>query len=81
MFVLTNDKNKPLGRPYNYYQIKELAKDPDIDFNKMTMMFVGGFLSSPFFPFASGMGIAFKKVGYNVIMLDTLFFTAIEYPL
>ncbi|XP_046968948.1 lipase member H-like isoform X1 [Vanessa cardui] len=67
-------------RKYNYFQTNELAKDPDIDFKKNTMLYVGGFLDSPIFPLASIMGAAYENSGYNVLLLDTNTFTTVEYP-
>ncbi|XP_050351751.1 lipase member H-A-like [Nymphalis io] len=67
-------------RKYNYFQTNELAKDPDIDFNKNTVLYVGGYLDSPIFPFASIMGAAYENLGYNVLLLDTNMFTTLEYP-
>ncbi|XP_041986996.1 lipase member H-like [Aricia agestis] len=74
------NSNHTLGRHYNYYQVDRLADDPDIDFSKNTMIYVGGYLSSPFLPYNTGMGVEYKKLGYNVIMLDALMFNTIEYP-
>ncbi|XP_041986256.1 phospholipase A1-like [Aricia agestis] len=65
---------------YDYFQMDQLAKDPEVDFRRKTMVFCGGYLSSPFMPLASSMGQAYKKLGYNVFMLDTLFFTLDQYP-
>lgn len=68
-------------RKYNYFQMAQLAKDPDLDWeNKKTMLYVGGFLDSPSFLFASSMGKVYKALGYNVLMLDTNWFTTVEYP-
>ena len=60
--------------------MKELAKDPAIDFEKKTMVYLGGFLDSPGFPYASFMSSAYKNIGYNVLLLDTNMFTTMEYP-
>ncbi|XP_035445126.2 lipase member I-like isoform X1 [Spodoptera frugiperda] len=64
---------------YNYYQMKEMAKDPWIDWRKPTMMYVGGFLDSPQYPFALSIGVVYKKLGYNVFLLDTNPFTTFAY--
>ena len=60
--------------------MKELAKDPAIDFEKKTMVYLGGFLDSPVFPPALFMSSAYKNIGYNVLLLDTNMFTTVEYP-
>nr|XP_049706707.1 lipase member H [Helicoverpa armigera] len=65
---------------YNYYQMKELAKDPHIDFKKKTVMYVGGFLDHPQLPFALTAGAVYKRMGYNVFLLDTNRFTTVAYP-
>lgn len=68
-------------RKYNYFQMAQLAKDPDLDWeNKKTMLYVGGFLDSPSFLFASNMAKVYKALGYNALMLDTNWFTTVEYP-
>ncbi|XP_041986254.1 lipase member H-like [Aricia agestis] len=68
-------------RRYNYYEMKGLAKDPYFNFNKRTMLFVSGFLDSPLFPFTRMMADAYSKLGYNVLSLDTLKFTTVDYPI
>lgn len=60
--------------------MKELAKDPAIDFQKMTMIYFGGFMDSPNFLYASAMASAYKNIGYNVLLVDTNMFTTMEYP-
>ncbi|XP_041986257.1 lipase member H-like [Aricia agestis] len=80
ILVITSN-NSMTHRKYNYFQMDKLAKDPYLDWSKKTLMFVGGFMSSPFFPYSSSMGSAYKKLGYNVLMLDTLEYTTVEYPL
>ncbi|XP_072947741.1 lipase member H-like isoform X3 [Epargyreus clarus] len=68
-------------RKYTYYQMNELAKDPDIDFSKKTMLYVGGFLDSPNFPLAINLGAVYSDLGYNIMLLDTNMFTTVDYPI
>ncbi|XP_075979037.1 lipase member H-A-like [Anticarsia gemmatalis] len=65
---------------YNYYQMKELVKDPNIDFDRPTMLYVGGYLDHPKYLPAMVLGAVYKKLGYNVLLLDTNSFTMTEYP-
>ncbi|XP_034831145.1 lipase member H-B-like [Maniola hyperantus] len=74
------DSTGALRRKYNYYQMAQLAKDPDLDFNKKTLLYVGGFLDSPSFIFATLTARTYLSLGYNVLLLDTNWFTTMEYP-
>ncbi|XP_068618728.1 lipase member H-A-like [Battus philenor] len=65
---------------YTYYQMRELARDPDIDFKKKTMIYVGGFMDSPNFPIARSIASVYLDRGYNVLLLDTNTFTTMHYP-
>ncbi|XP_046968883.1 lipase member H-like [Vanessa cardui] len=78
--IYVKNSNSSIRRKYNYFQTNELAKDPNIDFRKNTMLYVGGFLDSPFFPLASNMAASYENFGYNVLRLDTNTFTTVEYP-
>ncbi|CAK1585949.1 unnamed protein product [Parnassius mnemosyne] len=66
---------------YTYYQMRELARDRDINFKRKTMLYVGGFLDSPNFPIARTLASAYHEVGYNVLLLDTNTFTTMQYPM
>ncbi|CAH2039369.1 unnamed protein product, partial [Iphiclides podalirius] len=66
---------------YNYYQMRQLARDPDIDFSRKTLLYIGGFLDSPNFPIARTISTVYHDVGYNVLLLDTNTFTTMEYPM
>ncbi|XP_072947739.1 phospholipase A1 member A-like isoform X1 [Epargyreus clarus] len=67
-------------RRYTYYQMKELAQDPDVDFSKKTMLFVGGYLDTTGFVPSAVMGSEYKGLGYTVLLLDTNWFTTFVYP-
>ncbi|XP_023950156.2 lipase member H-A [Bicyclus anynana] len=78
--IQTGTDPNAVKRKYNYYQMANLAKDPDLDFRKKTCIYVGGYLDSPNFLFAMASARAYKALGYNVLMLDTNMFTTMEYP-
>ncbi|XP_053607004.1 lipase member H-like isoform X2 [Plodia interpunctella] len=69
-----------MRKKYNYFQMKEMSKDPTMDYSKRTMLYVGGFLDSPNFPFARTIEIYYKRLGFNVWLLDVNRFTTMEYP-
>ncbi|CAH2090830.1 unnamed protein product [Euphydryas editha] len=78
IYVQGNDSL--IRRRYSYHETRFLANDPDLDFGKKTMLYVGGYLDSPSFPFSTLMGVSYKSIGYNVLLLDTNYFTTMEYP-
>ncbi|XP_045495939.1 lipase member H-B-like isoform X2 [Colias croceus] len=78
MTVANSDKVMP--NKYSFYQMKDLALDPNIDFRRNTVLYIGGYLDSPSFIFARNMGAAYKDLGYNVLLLDTNMFTTMQYP-
>ncbi|XP_038206288.1 lipase member H-B-like [Zerene cesonia] len=78
MTVANSDKVLP--NKYNFYQMKQLAFDPDMDFKKKTVLYVGGYLDSPGFVFARNIAAVYKDLGYNVLLLDTNLFTTMQYP-
>ncbi|CAH0729994.1 unnamed protein product, partial [Brenthis ino] len=81
MFVLGNTSGFFGGlRQYGFHQMRELAKDPHIDFKKKTMLYVGGYMDIPRSPLAIFMAHAYKNIGYNVLLLSTEKFTTMEYP-
>lgn len=59
--------------------MEELASK--MDFEKKTAVYVGGFLDFPAFIIASSLGVMYRKLGYNALLLDTNYFTTMEYPL
>lgn len=66
---------------YSYYQIDELAKNPYVNFSKPSVLYVGGYLDHPSFPPGQVLGAVYKKLGYNVFLLNTNFFTVSDYAL
>ncbi|XP_061714826.1 lipase member H-B-like [Cydia pomonella] len=81
LYMTVMNKDHRLTRSYDYYHIGNLAKNKDIDFSKKTLLYCGGYLDSTSWPFGSVLGQAYKDSGYNVLLLDTLEFTARSYPL
>ncbi|XP_047993446.1 lipase member H-like isoform X2 [Leguminivora glycinivorella] len=65
---------------YNYYGMNELAKSPDMDFNKKTWIYIGGYMEANAWRAGRNVGYDYKARGYNVISLDTIEFTARHYP-
>ncbi|KAI8426020.1 hypothetical protein MSG28_004996 [Choristoneura fumiferana] len=65
---------------YDYYHAADIAKHPGFDMNKKTFMYVAGYLDATTLPLGRTMGEIYKKLGYNVLILDTLEFTAKEFP-
>ncbi|XP_061714706.1 pancreatic lipase-related protein 2-like [Cydia pomonella] len=66
--------------PYNYYQMQQLAKHPEIDFGKKTFLYVGGYLDGTGLPVGRTLGQVYNELGYNVLLLDYLEFTARDFP-
>lgn len=59
-----------------------MGKDPYLDLkNKKTMFFFGGFLDSPHFLVSGFMGEAYRKLGYNVLLMDINRFVTVHYPM
>ncbi|XP_052758894.1 pancreatic lipase-related protein 2-like isoform X2 [Galleria mellonella] len=65
---------------YSYYQMKELSDEPTMDYSKKTMLYVGGFLDSPNYPFATALETNYRRLGYNVLLVDMNKFFKVEYP-
>ncbi|KOB75067.1 Uncharacterized protein OBRU01_08153 [Operophtera brumata] len=64
---------------YNYYQMKQLAKQ--MDFSKKTVLFMGGYLDSAvLYPISPAMGGLYTRKGYNVLLLEYIQFTTVMYP-
>ncbi|XP_047993709.1 phospholipase A1 member A-like [Leguminivora glycinivorella] len=80
LFVTVMNKEYRLTKSYDYYHIRSLAKNQDVDFSKKTLLYCGGYLDSNSWPFGRVLGELYKDLGYNVLLLDTLEFTARLYP-
>ncbi|XP_011552131.3 lipase member H-B [Plutella xylostella] len=69
------------SRTYNYYQAKEIAKNPNWDFRRKTILFLGGYLDSPNFFVSQIMGKTYRKMGYNVLLMEANRFLTLHYPI
>ncbi|GBP24142.1 Lipase member H-A [Eumeta japonica] len=65
---------------YGYYQMAELAKDPDVDFKRKTLIYVLGYTEPAHYPIPWTLGKVYKDLGYNVIVLDINRYTTTYYP-
>ncbi|XP_037294640.1 phospholipase A1 [Manduca sexta] len=63
---------------YNYHQMKELAANSD--FSKKIFMYMPGYIDHISFPVSPLMGIQYKKLGYNVWILEYSAFSLWFYP-
>ncbi|KAI8426024.1 hypothetical protein MSG28_004999 [Choristoneura fumiferana] len=66
--------------PYDYYHAADIAKHPGFDMKKKTFIYVAGYLDATTLPLGRTMGEIYKKLGYNVLILDTVEFTARDFP-
>ncbi|XP_053613129.1 lipase member H-A-like [Plodia interpunctella] len=76
----------PLGegrtRKYTYNQVKGLAKDPTIDWNRKTILYVPGWFDNiKNLPIAYVMRKLYKQMGYNVLILEIINFMTQEWPI
>ncbi|XP_063363393.1 lipase member H-like [Cydia amplana] len=60
---------------YNYRNVKALAKDPNVDFRRKTIVYCPGYLDSTAIPVGRSMLVLYKKLGYNVLILEFIQFT------
>ncbi|KAM3966368.1 lipase member H-A-like [Aphomia sociella] len=70
-----------MRKRYSYYQMKNLAEDPTMDYSRKTMLYVSGYLDSPNFLSSRVFETIYRKLGYNIWLLDMLKFMSMEYPL
>ncbi|XP_053606457.1 pancreatic lipase-related protein 2-like [Plodia interpunctella] len=67
---------------YTYNMMKQLAADPDMDWSKRTLLYVPGWMDNIYaFPMGRIMKVLYKRMGYNVIILDVIKFNTEEYPI
>ncbi|XP_052758896.1 lipase member H-like [Galleria mellonella] len=67
-------------RMYSYYQMEQFAKDPNMDYTKKTMIYVGGWIDSAASPVALVFQNVYRNLGYNIWLVDTSRFTIMVYP-
>ncbi|XP_063363546.1 phospholipase A1 member A-like [Cydia amplana] len=60
---------------YNYYRVKEIVRNPDFNVKNKTMLYVGGYWDSGTWGVGRLLGLLYKQMDYNVLLLETLYFT------
>ncbi|XP_047993332.1 uncharacterized protein LOC125231795 [Leguminivora glycinivorella] len=65
---------------FNYHNVKALARDPNVDFRKKTIVYCPGYLDSTAIPLGRSMMVLYKKLGYNVLILEFIDFTTDVLP-
>ncbi|XP_053606462.1 phospholipase A1 member A-like [Plodia interpunctella] len=69
-------------REINYNMIKMLADDPNMDWSKRTLLYAPGWMDNIHnFPMGRIVKLVYKRLGYNVIILDILKFMTYEWPI
>ncbi|XP_047993623.1 phospholipase A1 member A-like [Leguminivora glycinivorella] len=66
---------------YTYSRAPKLAKHPEMDFSKKTVVLLPGYLDSINFPTMRSMGTVYKEMGYNVLVVDYFEITTKHYPI
>ncbi|XP_048005033.1 lipase member H-like [Leguminivora glycinivorella] len=66
---------------YNYFQMKKLSKNPELDFTKKTIVYFPGYFETNVLPGPRTIGSLYKELGYNVLILDYFYFTVNHFPL
>ncbi|XP_073946625.1 pancreatic lipase-related protein 2-like isoform X2 [Choristoneura fumiferana] len=83
IFILVMDPDsisKATWTRYDYYHAADIAKNPGFDLEKKTFMFVPGYVEFLAAFLGWSMAEIYKKLGYNVLILETKEFTAMGYP-
>ncbi|XP_059061666.1 lipase member H-A-like [Achroia grisella] len=75
-----NTKSGWIRRKYSYFQVNEMAKDPTMDYNRTTLLFVSGYFDNPDFVASRILEYTYRTMGYNVWLLDMHKFVEHEYP-
>ncbi|XP_061714830.1 phospholipase A1 member A-like [Cydia pomonella] len=60
---------------YNYYRVKEIVRNPNFNVKNKTMLYVGGYWDSGTWGVGRLLGLLYKQMDYNVLLLETLYFT------
>ncbi|CAH2097361.1 unnamed protein product [Euphydryas editha] len=66
---------------YNYWDAKNIATDPRIDFRRKTVVVAIGYLDSTSFPISGMFANEYEARGYNVILIDNQRFATVHYYL
>ncbi|KAM3966367.1 pancreatic lipase-related protein 2-like [Aphomia sociella] len=75
-------KSKTLSvrKRFTYYQTREMAHYPAMDYERKTVFFITGYNDSPDSPPSRIMETTYRKLGYNVWLLGAYYFINREYP-
>ncbi|XP_012545702.1 lipase member H-B [Bombyx mori] len=68
-------------RKYSYWNARNIAKDPRINFKRKTLLLAIGYLDSPSFPISMMFANEYEALGYNVIIIDNQRFSTVHYHL
>ncbi|XP_026727687.1 lipase member H-A-like [Trichoplusia ni] len=66
---------------YSYWNAKNIAKDPRINFKRKTLLVAIGYLDSPNLPISAMFANEYEERGYNVILVDYQRFATVHYHL
>nr|XP_026499991.1 pancreatic lipase-related protein 2-like [Vanessa tameamea] len=80
LFFVVQGKGRS-RKSYNYWDAKNIATDPRIDFRRKTMVVAIGYLDSTSFPISGMFANEYEAKGYNVILIDNQRFATVHYYL
>ncbi|KAJ8710523.1 hypothetical protein PYW08_009038 [Mythimna loreyi] len=66
---------------YSYWNARNIAKDPRINFKRRTLLVAIGYLDSPNLPISAMFANDYEDRGYNVIIVDNQRFATVHYHL
>ncbi|XP_026762812.1 pancreatic lipase-related protein 2-like [Galleria mellonella] len=72
---------RSIRKKYNYFQIKEMAKDPTMDYHRKTILFISGYFDNPDQPPSRILENSYRSLGYNVWLADVYNFVKDPYPI
>ncbi|XP_047993708.1 phospholipase A1 member A-like [Leguminivora glycinivorella] len=62
------------------HNVKALAKNPDVDFSRKTIVYCPGYLDSTAIPLGRILLLLYKKMGYNALIIEYVEFTTKLFP-
>ncbi|XP_059061658.1 pancreatic lipase-related protein 2-like [Achroia grisella] len=71
---------RSVRRKYTYYQIKQMAKDPTMDYSRKTVIFISGYFDNPDLPPSRILESSYRNLGYNVWLIDIYQFVNYQFP-
>uniref|UniRef100_A0A2A4JGD3 Lipase domain-containing protein n=1 Tax=Heliothis virescens TaxID=7102 RepID=A0A2A4JGD3_HELVI len=66
---------------YSYWNARNIASDPRINFDRKTLLVAIGYLDSPNLPISAMFANEYEDRGYNVILVDNQRFATVHYHL